>query len=395
MEKNSDTEQPLNDSDLFSQENWGGKADPHIFYEDKFDTDEEEDACSHRLSGFHNDHDYTISEPEATKDYELSDTELNFQNHVKNHEISNDTTELKVDSNKEDMINVANINEDKKKTLGGIGARQKKKADANEKRPCETKFFSSCPEVTFMNQLKTYRKKPHLLRNGNLCLAVRGMPGGLLHVRNTCGFDSIVQILYTSAVDYCDYKLIMGESDVPLFAFVKNFIKSGPKAAIYKERATILKSIYEDRIKISSTDKRVIVREMDVADSVSNIWENMMKSQPSVHRMIHCNKCGESSEPITSFYEINHSIIVEKGFGALQSAIRFSPVTHNQRCFSSDCNGRTTRILSTNFHIFIELDVKRTPTAPSESCKLEDIPIHLTFNNKKYRFGTKMKSYIL
>jgi len=79
----------------------------------------------------------------------------------------------------------------------------------------------------------------------------------------------------------------------------------------------------------------------------------------------------------------NHSIIIEKGFRALQKALKFHEIIYNKRC---QCGGCSVLITETNFHIFIELDIRANLQSTAKSCKLKELPTMLMFA-KQYRYN--------
>lgn len=252
----------------------------------------------------------------------------------------------------------------------------------------QSKFFPPYPEIDYVNQLQSNSKKTYLLQNGNLCTDVRGIPGGHISVRNTCGFDSIAHILFTSAIDNSTYESFINKSSVPFLLFIKNFMQNGPKVPIYKERATILLPFYMNAIKINTVfDNRVLLRTMDATDAVSNVWEHMMESEPSAYRTMHCQKCGESSNALKTLWVKDHGLIVKNGFGVLETALGFSPVVHDRPCWARGCNGRATHTTETNVHIFIEIDIRETVNSPPQKTKLQDIATKLKLGTRNYRFA--------
>ncbi|CAG9771525.1 unnamed protein product [Ceutorhynchus assimilis] len=320
-----------NDSDVFSRENWRGKAASPVFHQDRSGVDEE---CKYLLSIIRNEHDYlnTSSDP-------INEQDSCFSANKENLAVT-------------DYIN-KNIVDEKQNSIQGQ-TKNKTTITENNNR---TKFFNPCPEIKYLNQLKSHPRKSYLLRNGNLCPAVRGILGGQLHVKNTCGFDSIAHILYTAALDDDNYKSFIEKSNVQFLSFVKNFMQNGPKVSTYKERATILLPYYKEKLKCEVANKRVIVRTMDVTDSIANIWDHLLESQPSAHRKIHCDKCGESVQSLMTLYVHDHGLVVREGFSALQYAIQFSSVACRP-CRKNGCDGSVTHTTETNDHLLIEIDVK-------------------------------------
>lgn len=355
----------FDDSDLGSRENWGGHAAPHYFYQEPWDVGDEAHESKHNitLSSIHNDHDYSLKHHDRTTDEQcFSDTPCSRERipHESSPEDGVDNPVINVkDTSATDINNVVYPNKVKEEVTSSANiTSDRTKVVFQKQQQSQSKFFVSCPEVKLLNQQNTFVKS-HLLRNGSCLSAVRGIPGGQLLVKNTCGFDSIAQILYTSASDDSKYMSIVENSTAPFFKFTKLFINTGPTVAVYKKRAQILKPFYKAEIKTISTDERVVVRSMDVKDCLVRIWRNLLKTEPSAHETILCNVCGASTQLIATLDSRNHKLIIEQGFGALQSAMQFETVSYNRPCTRSDCHGCTTHAITTNHHVFIELDIRK------------------------------------
>jgi len=82
---------------------------------------------------------------------------------------------------------------------------------------------------------------------------------------------------------------------------------------------------------------------------------------PSSRQIEKCNKCGEH-ETVQLTLMPNHNIIIQKGFRALQKALKFHNIIYNKQC-------QCVLTIKTNSHIFIELDIRSNIKSFTISCK--------------------------
>jgi hypothetical protein len=108
----------------------------------------------------------------------------------------------------------------------------------------------------------------------------------------------------------------------------------------------------------------------------------LLNSMPSFRQMEKCNKCGEH-ETVQLTLTANHNIIIQKGFRALQKALQFYDIIYNKQCQCGGCSVLTTE---TNFHIFIELDIRANGQSATKSCKLKELPTTLMLT-RQYRYN--------
>lgn len=204
--------------------------------------------------------------------------------------------------------------------------------------------------------------------------------GKIYFLRNTCPFDCIAQIIFTSVLDDSAYYSIAENSDKAFFKFIFKFMNNGPTQEVYKERFMLLKPLYEGTKVITKTEHHEIVTSYDAVDSPAEVWTKLLKSMPSSRQNEKCDKCGEhETEQLTLMP--NHTTIIKKGFRVLNKALQFHEITYNKRC---QCGGCSILITETNCHIFIELDIRPNLHSDSKSCKLEELPSMLMLA-KQYR----------
>lgn len=87
-------------------------------------------------------------------------------------------------------------------------------------------YFKPYPEINVINQMKVPLKKGFLLPNGLISKPMK-FERKTVFVENTCGFDSIIQILHLSALDdpvYCSEVQLSSNETLQL---VNAFMKKG------------------------------------------------------------------------------------------------------------------------------------------------------------------------
>lgn len=97
------------------------------------------------------------------------------------------------------------------------------------------------PRPDFTGICKRKKIDIAILQNGNLCESLRVGKDRFV-VLNTCGFDSIVQLLATACIHSIFYDILVSATS-DIFLFIKNFIDKGPSKEIYKQRATLLRKV--------------------------------------------------------------------------------------------------------------------------------------------------------
>lgn len=118
------------------------------------------------------------------------------------------------------------------------------------------KYFQDCPEIKLVNNFVNSKKfKVHLLKNGNSCkpmlvILCYAFKTSDWIVRNTCPFDTIIQLLFNCALEVTDFQEFYKSSKNPTLNFVNDFINQGLTNNIYKKRLEILYPLYKETEKI-------------------------------------------------------------------------------------------------------------------------------------------------
>jgi hypothetical protein len=158
---------------------------------------------------------------------------------------------------------------------------------------------------------------------------------------------------------------------------------------VFRERVLILKNLYSCKPHIQ-TKVRVVSYVIDATDSIANIINKTLVSEPSVRNTEICSHCeGRTYETIT--LAPNHKNITNKGFGYLETALHFRSPIFNIKC-RDPCVGKYTWLREPRNHIMIELDIRSDITyTTGKTCSLKQMPATLTLKHgedisSKYRY---------
>ena len=233
--------------------------------------------------------------------------------------------------------------------------------DWKREKTKHSKYFKAFPEIRQMNLLNTRNsKKPSLLTNGSLCRRPASINGETFFVKYTCGFDSLASIIATAATDDIHYASFLERLENRTLQFVSSLLNKGVTSALLLERTTILKA-FSPVIPTNSTENRVVSYTIDRWNSIVNIVNNTLDSEPSVIETRICSHCPRRQLSMPSI-TVNQDIIAEQGFGQLQKALSFRPCISDVRCFDP-CSGYYTSTKNPNTHIIIELDIRSSDPA--------------------------------
>lgn len=389
------------DSDLLSKENWRGKAESLFFNNEsqekiEYNISNNMIESNNGLSGVQLD--YFIKDINSNTTFMNCDTDTDKDN-LSTSLLNSD---LEIKSDPENQIFQAKIIESEETNFETsihniqsqlVNSQNKNKLNVEQQKntqietkyfeykPSHSKFFRAYPEVKINNKVITKHVKRYLLKNASKCGTYK-IDGKTYLLRNTCPFDSIAQIIFTSILDNPVYFSIAETSNNPLFNFIFKFINNGPTHKIYIERFILLKSLYEYTKNTTKSEHCEIIHSYDATDSPAEVWTKLLESLPSIYHTEQCNNCGEH-EIMQSTLMPNHNIIIKEGFSALERALKFYPKLHNKRC--NRCDTNCTQVTEANCHVFIELDIKASLQSASKKCKLGDLPTMIKLG-KHYRY---------
>lgn len=136
-----------------------------------------------------------------------------------------------------------------------------------------------------------------------MCLAPVWLEKKLVQLKNTCPFDTIVEILSTAYIDnkqYLNHLNSLNEKNLTI-SFIKSYSINGPSTALYKERGNILATVFEQT---NNT--------LNCASNNTFLIEKLFKYVPSSRTEIECSNCGNQNKFNTTI-EINADQILDYG----------------------------------------------------------------------------------
>lgn len=280
-----------------------------------------------------------------------------------------------------------------------------KKDEEKKKRPLETterkpsKYFRKFPEIhshhdiaSAFNKQFTTSSKHWLLINGSRFTKPLIIDDRRYFLKNTCQFDAIMQILLTSVMEVLEYSMHTENSNNSSCQFVHMLLKSGADISkainVYNARCLILVD-FEKRNNKSDTEieSPKMLKSINVFSNVADMWEFIMKDEPSAYRMINC-KCGNSEMEEVPYFYLNPKIIAKNGFKALQEAL--TDTWGNVPLENCKCGQKPFKSLNLNAHIFIDGDVRKLDgKATPQTCKASELPRYITLYGSKFRLVLK------
>ena len=129
----------------------------------------------------------------------------------------------------------------------------------------------------------------------------------IVFVKNTCAFDSLVQILLTRAIDNTNYSAFIEKSENSLLQFVWVFMMNGVTPDILRKRVQILQNFHNQKVAVR-TKERVLSWTMDTWDSIENIVNCTLGSELSVLKTQSCANCKGRTYACSTIAP-NHSIL--------------------------------------------------------------------------------------
>ncbi|EFN80653.1 hypothetical protein EAI_03572, partial [Harpegnathos saltator] len=205
-----------------------------------------------------------------------------------------------------------------------------------------------------------------VLLNGNICPVLKVGSNNII-VKNTCGFDSIVQILAAACV-YDKFKVFIDTATTNAFKFIKSFVQLGSTKIIYKMCAKILKSVtcFLKDIEMSN------ILKVDACSNVINLCEYVFPENYSYIEIRTCQTCGNIKMIKKCILSINEEILYQHGYAKIVDAIKEGRIV-NLRCNKCD----EVRIMSVSYgaQLFIESSIMTD---------LDDIPYSIKLNEQHF-----------
>lgn len=193
-----------------------------------------------------------------------------------------------------------------------------------------------------------------------------------------CAFDALASILLTAASDDPQYEKFMEQAENEVFSFILKLKDTGVSPEIYKERFILLKSQYENTKLLTSLNDSTPVFLYDTYDNASDLWNKFFEFHPSTFHTLTCEIC-QGDEEYKTIIQINHSIILNHGYQALQQALEFQSCIEKKKCY---CGWFAKETAVGNNHIYIELGSRRSYEDPPQCARLQDFPRELVLDTR-------------
>lgn len=220
-----------------------------------------------------------------------------------------------------------------------------------------------------------------LLRNGNVCDSIK-FKDKYVSVRNTCAFDSFVQILAHAIGKERIYKSSIQDYELPILKLTQNMLTRG-KIMIndYKNRADILQK--SNFCKISNTRH---IQFLDAKCNVDELIHFVFEDLPSVTRLTKCSNCHYQHCRSLPTLCMNVDILFKKGFNYVQEAINDTENLCANRTLCKECGSNLERTHDYGPHVFLDTSVisdSRYITC-KQNVLLENITKTIKLGDKNY-----------
>lgn len=192
-----------------------------------------------------------------------------------------------------------------------------------------------------------------------------------LIVTNTCGFDTLCQILSVSLANNEAYNNALLETSSKLIICAKVLIKEGLSAHFFRERAKILCNL--DQLKPDIRPSSII--KVSAISNIANLTTWLLDDVPSFTKINTCDTCNRVIiRKNVSYTNINYTTISEKGMQFLQKALNEEINVHRICCG----NSQKSNIIY-GPHLIIE-----TECGDQRLVMLSEYPVelHVTKDNK-------------
>ncbi|KAH0546563.1 hypothetical protein KQX54_011539 [Cotesia glomerata] len=325
----------------------------------------------------------------------LSSKDINTGQSIKKQQCDFIQAESKNTDDNEENINVRNVEEnnninkiptkkDELKYCVIINGDSRKKAN---KAGDDTKFENSTIMKVQDNNINDQKQKLELRKLKGKYFKIypqieQQNSVTVLRYHYLC-FDSIIQILSSSAMDDPKYMNFIQQSTNKVLQFVKDFTQKPLTCSTYQNRINLLKDLLKNKI-----EKNLGLNQINLYDSVTCKHSKCFASVPSGYVTYICPNCHVYEKPKIILLS-DHEVIGRNGYGALEEALHDNwqqkLCYNNSVSCSSYCNAKLNIY---NTQIFIDLDVRAdVNSVNSIPGKLSDFPIDINLGSHQYRLS--------
>lgn len=162
-------------------------------------------------------------------------------------------------------------------------------------------YLTPDPTILYANEFSRARTRIiGLMKNGNLdnLLSVKISDSYYLF-RNTCPFDSVMQVLFVCYADSSEYAKFVDEQNYVIFQMIRNAVRDGITVQTYRKRAHIF-------IDLQKTSQDPIFRAIDLpnenhvefncASTAFVLIERLLADHPSSRSTRNCRECLYNTE---------------------------------------------------------------------------------------------------
>lgn len=230
------------------------------------------------------------------------------------------------------------------------------------------RYTKACPNFDSSN-IEKYTSLP-LLPNGNLRKSVMIKPHTFI-VKNTCGFDSVCQIVAMVVCNNPTYReSVVGQTGI--YTCIDILIKKGLVAKVFTERANLLRTCPKLRQEVYGNAITVYGD-----SSITQMIEQLFANVPSRTIRRTCPTCKIETVDRRVFLDVNYNPLTSVGIKALDQAVAFGRYDPPQCCGLLGVQG-----IEYGPHLFVDVDTGRGTNAA-----LCDVPRNLTVNATQYKLA--------
>lgn len=226
--------------------------------------------------------------------------------------------------------------------------KRKRKIDTNnEKYRKKLNYLDACADWDFLPNGPAVGIP--LISNGNLCEPVH-CDGIKVIVKDTCAFDSLLQVIMSAIATNPSYKEATCAIDSKITKLAERLLTDGKVTAAARiERARILRDV-------PIFQKSQYTRQLETVNANCNaahLAEYIL--HPSYTRSLRCDTCKTTSERSFTFLNINIDIIFQNGPGHMQDAINSAINYTNYIC--KNCKKAQDYNLIYGPHVLIDMSI--------------------------------------
>lgn len=258
---------------------------------------------------------------------------------------------------------------------GGLGNSHTSK----KKKP---NYLDACPDWDYVQSHNVVNIP--VLKNGNLCESVR-VEGTYISVKETCSFDSLLQLIMHAVGKERQYKAIVQDfrREHSVIQLSINILNRGKLIMQdYVTRAKILSNL---NIFTQSSTRNV--KFINANCNIAHLIDILFTEMPSITRTKICSNCDYTQSRYFPTLNINIGMIIDDGLGVIQKAIDDTKLDKNYMVKCAKCNGIISSKVEYGPHIFLDTSLITDPNYKRKGkfeSTLDSITKSITLNDNCY-----------